>query len=370
MLRLRNACAIGLCFHPEDRAKLAMAVEIQPFGETQDGAARLFVLTHAGGLLAKLTDYGAALVELQAPDREGRLADVAGGFAEAAGYAGLDKQCFGATVGRVANRIANAEFTLDGRIYRLARNLPPHHLHGGVRRSLDRVLWQAEVEPGSGTPAVRFSYRSPDGEEGYPGNLDLSVSYTLDGRDLRLEYGATTDRATPINLTNHAYWNLAGHDAGSILDHDLTLRARRYTPADEALIPTGAIAPVEGTPFDFTRPRRIGERIAGLEPGGYDHNFVLEGGIDGEPALAARLREPLSGRVLEVHTTEPGLQLYTGNGLRGQRGKAGVRYGRHSLLCLEAQHFPDALHHEAFPSIVLRPGEVYRQTTIYRFVTE
>jgi aldose 1-epimerase len=342
-------------------------VNILPFGAIGDGKARLFVLDGDGELTAKVTDYGAALVALYAPDREGRRSDVAGGFDDVAGYAGPGNQHFGATVGRVANRIAGAAFTLDGREYSLARNLPPHHLHGGSTRSLDKVIWSAKADE----KAVRFTYRSPDGEEGYPGNLELEVTCTLDGDELRIDYRATTDLATPVNLTNHAYWNLAGHGAGSILDHELTLHAYRYTPTDEALIPTGAIAPVQDTPLDFTRPRRIGERIAEAGAGGYDHNFVLDDFVaGGEPVLAARLREPISGRVLEVYTTEPGLQLYTGNGLSGQPGKNGVRYQRHGLLCLEAQHFPDALKHAGFPSIVLRPGEVYRQTTAYRFAAE
>lgn len=347
-----------------------MASEILPFGQTTAHDARLFILTNVHGLIAKITDYGATLVELHAPDRDGRFADVTAGFDDVRGYQGKENPYFGATIGRVANRIAGAAFTLDGEVYRLAANDPPNHLHGGAHRSLDKVLWQATIEEGSGAPAVRFSYRSPHLEEGYPGNLDLAVTYTLtDDNELRLEYRATTDLATPVNLTNHAYWNLAGHGAGTILDHELMLRAGRYTPTDAALIPTGEIAPVRDTPFDFTHPRRIGDRIAELAAppwGGYDHNFVLDTG-DGRLRLAARLWEPVSGRLLEVHTTEPGLQLYSGNFLSGVRGKEGARYQRYGLLCLEAQHFPDALHHSTFPSIVLGPGEEYRQTTVYRF---
>jgi aldose 1-epimerase len=345
-----------------------VSIEILPFGQTGSGVARLFVLTNTNGLTARITDYGATLVELHAPDREGRFADVTAGFEDVAGYQGQENPYFGATIGRVANRIAGASFILDGETYRLAANNGPHHLHGGASRSLDKVLWG--VKEGAGSD-IGFLYRSPDGEEGYPGNLEVAVAYTLTEADeLRLDYWAAADRATPVNLTNHSYWNLAGHGAGSILDHELMLRAHRYTPTDELLIPTGDIAPVEGTPFDFTRPRRIGERIAEVAApaGGYDHNFVLDEG--GGLKLAARLREPLSGRTLEVHTTEPGLQFYSGNFLSGEHGKGGVRYQRHGLLCLEAQHFPDALHHPDFPSIVLRPGEVYRQTTVYRFGVE
>ena len=345
-----------------------MSVEILPFGETSTGPAHLFVLANANGLSARVTDYGATLVGLHAPDRDGRFADATAGFEAVAGYQGRENPYFGATIGRVANRIAGASFTLDGKTYRLAANNGPHHLHGGASRSLDKILWG--VVEGSGA-AIGFTYRSPDGEEGYPGNLDVAVTYTLtQANELRLDYWATADLATPVNLTNHAYWNLAGHGAGSILDHELTLWAHRYTPTDPLLIPTGDIAPVEGTPFDFTRPRRVGERIAEVAApaGGYDHNFVLDGG--GELKLAARLREPLSGRVLEVHTTQPGVQLYTGNFLSSERGKGGARYQHHGLLCLEAQHFPDALHHPGFPSIVLRTGEVYRQTTVWRFGVE
>lgn len=350
-----------------------MSVEILPFGETGSGPAHLFVLTNSNGLTASITDYGATLVDLQAPDRDGRFADVTAGFDNVAGYQGRENPYFGATIGRVANRIADASFTLDGKTYLLAANNGPHHLHGGASRSLDKVLWEA-VRKGT-DPAIGFTYRSPDGEEGYPGNLELAVAYTLtDANELRIDYWAVPDQATPVNLTNHAYWNLAGHDAGSILDHELTLLAHRYTPTDESLIPTGEIAPVEGTPFDFTRPRRIGERIAEVEKpaGGYDHNFVLDLSPDQEGGLklAARLREPRSGRTLEVHTTEPGLQFYSGNFLSSERGKGGVRYQHHGLLCLEAQHFPDALHHPNFPSIVQRPGDLYRQTTVYRFGVE
>lgn len=347
-----------------------MGVEILSFGETGSGAARLFVLSNTNGLTASITDYGATLVDLQAPDRDGRFADVTAGFDNVTGYQGRENPYFGATVGRVANRIAGASFTLNGKTYELAANNGPHHLHGGARRSLDKILWGVKEGVGS---QIGFMYRSPDGEEGYPGNLEVAVAYTLtEANELRLDYWAVADRVTPVNLTNHAYWNLAGHGAGSILDHELTLWAHRYTPTDELLIPTGEIAPVEGTPFDFTRPRRIGKRIAEVEKpaGGYDHNFVLDDGEGEGLKLAARLREPFSGRSLEVHTTEPGLQLYTGNFLSGERGKEGARYQRHGLLCLEAQHFPDALHHPGFPSIVLRPGEIYRQTTVYRFGAE
>jgi aldose 1-epimerase len=348
-----------------------MSVEILSFGETGSGAARLFVLANTNGLTASITDYGATLVDLQAPDRDGRFADVTAGFDNVTGYQGRENPYFGATIGRVANRIADASFTLAGKTYLLAANNGPHHLHGGASRSLDKVLW--EVVRKGADPAIGFTYRSPDGEEGYPGNLEVAVAYTLtEANELRLDYWAAADRATPVNLTNHAYWNLAGHDAGSILDHELTLWAHRYTPTDELLIPTGEIAPVEGTPFDFTRPRRIGDQIAEVEKpaGGYDHNFVLDDGEGEGLKLAARLREPRSGRTLEVHTTEPGLQLYSGNFLSSERGKGGVRYQHHGLLCLEAQHFPDALHHPNFPSIVRLPGEIYRQTTVYRFGIE
>jgi len=344
-------------------------VERISFGKTAAGeAVELYVLTNRGGMVAKVMTYGALLTELHVADRSGKRGDVVLGFDNLKQY--LDGHpFFGATTGRVANRIAKGRFTLDGKEYRLAVNNGPNHLHGGVK-AIDKVVWKAEpVRSGDG-PAVRFSYTSPAGEEGYPGNLSITVRYTLTHRnELQLDYRATTDAATPVNLTHHSYFNLAGEGSGDILGHELMLAAGRYTPTDDTLIPTGEIAPVRGTPLDFTRPAAIGARIRQLkgEPAGYDHNFVLNSG--GEAlALAARVYEPKSGRVMEILTDQPGVQFYTGNFLDGSlRGKSGAAYKQHHGFCLETQHFPDSVNQPSFPSIVLRPGAVYRHTTIHRF---
>lgn len=346
---------------------------VEPFGTTSDGVAvGLYALTNANGVVAKLTDFGATLVELHLPDREGRLADVVLGFDDVSGYQGTDNQYFGCTVGRVANRIAGGTFELGGRTHTLATNDGDNHLHGGAVGFGQRV-WTAEpLETGNGQ-AVCFRYRSPDGEEGYPGTVTASVTYTLtDDDELVLDYVATTDATTPVNLTHHSYFNLGGHGTGTILDHELRVDASRYTPAGEGLIPTGVLASVVDTPLDFQRSRRIGARIEALTntpARGYDHNLVLSR-ADGELRFACRLADPDSGRVLEIFTTEPGLQLYSGNFLFGQAGKGGATYTHRGGVCLEAQHFPDAVHHSTFPSIVLRPDRTYRQTTVHRFFTD
>jgi aldose 1-epimerase len=344
-------------------------VQKSAFGKTSDGTAvDLYVLTNGHGVTAKVTTYGAILTELHVPDRDGQLGDVVLGFDNLDGYR-AGHPYFGATVGRVANRIARGRFTLDGKEYRLATNNGPNALHGG-KKGFDKVVWQAEAVPGSGGPAVRLRYRSPDGEEGYPGNLDVVVTYTLtDDNAVRIDYEATTDKPTPVNLTNHSYFNLAGAGSGDVLGHELMLAADRYTPSDDTLIPTGEVRPVRGTPLDFTTPAAIGARLGQLkaEPIGYDHNFVLRG--DGRsPVLAARVREPKTGRVLELSTTEPGVQFYTGNFLDGtSKGKGGAVYRKHAGFCLEAQHFPDSVNHPEFPSTILRPGKTSTQTTVYKF---
>jgi aldose 1-epimerase len=341
------------------------------FGKTPDGTpVALYVLTNAKGLKAKVMTYGATLTELDVPDRDGRLGDVVLGFDTLPGYLAVHP-FFGSTVGRVANSIAKGRFTLDGKGYKLATNNGPNALHGGLK-GFDKVVWKAEPVQKPDGVAVKFSYHSRDGEEGYPGNLDATVTYTLtDGNELRLDYTATTDKATPVNLTNHTYFNLAGVRGGNILGHELMVAADKYTPTDDTLIPTGAIKPVRGTPVDFTTPHPIGSRIAQLkgDPGGYDHNFVLNSGGK-KLALAARVTEPGTGRVLEMYTTEPGVQFYTGNFLDGKlKGKGGVVYEKHQGFCLEAQHFPDSVNHPDFPSMILRPGQTYTQTTVYKFST-
>jgi aldose 1-epimerase len=349
-----------------------MQYKVENFGATGEGEARLHELRNRNGLIARVTDFGAALVEMHVPDRHGEVADVVLGFADVAGYRSPANQYFGCTAGRVANRIAKGVFDLDGETYRLATNNGPNHLHGGTRRSLDKVLWRARPVDDPAGPAIEFSYRSPHLEEGYPGTLDTTVRYTLtEQNELRLDYTATTDRRTPVNLTNHAYWNLGGAGSGTILDHEITIKAASYTPTDDTLIPTGTIAPVAGTPLDLRQPTRIGARIdalAATAAQGFDHNFVLDppAGLD---RVAAVLHHPASGRVLEIRTTEPGLQFYSGNFLRGDQGKAGRTYLHRGALCLEAQHFPDTPHHETFPSIILDPGTTYRQTTVHRFTT-
>lgn len=343
------------------------------FGKLPDGTiVRLYTLAGRRGLVAKVTNYGAILTELHAPDRHGEAANIVHGFDNLEQYA-KGHPGFGATIGRFANRIARARFSVDGVEYRLAANNGRNHLHGGLR-GFDKAVWKAAPlkMTANGAAAVQFTWFSVDGEEGYPGNLEVSVTYAVtDDNDLRIDFVATTDKATPINLTNHSYFNLAG--SGDVLGHEMQINADRYTPVDDELIPTGEIAGVKGTPLDFTRPAPIGARIEQLKPnpGGYDHNYVLNRDGGAAPSLAARTCEPTSGRVLEVFTTEPGMQLYTGNFLDGKHtGVGGVIYGRHSGFCLETQHFPDSPNHPDFPDCTLRPGQTLRSTTIYRFSAE
>lgn len=362
--------ASGLQGDAEANGATQAGVVREVFGKLPDGReAHRFVCRNAAGAVMKLTDYGATLVELHVPDREGRLGNVVLGFPTLEGYL-QHTAYFGCTVGRYANRIAGGKFTLDGQEYTLAANNGSNHLHGGLR-GFDKVLWTAEEFTDERGVGVAFTYRSADGEEGYPGNLDTWAVYTLTGENvLRIEWTATTDRPTVVNLTNHAYWNLAGE--GNILEHELMLAADEYLPVNEGLIPTGQRAAVAGTPLDFTRPHTVGSRLAALKadqppPGGYDHCYVLRS-QDGSLALAARLREPACGRVLEVWTTQPGIQLYTGNFLDG--GETNGGFAQHAALCLETQHWPDSPNREEFPSTVLRPGETYRQVSEFRFRTD
>jgi aldose 1-epimerase len=378
--------ALALAWNPATAASL-QRLEEREFGKMPNGTAvKLFTLRNASGMSAKIMTYGAILTELRVPDRHGIATNVVLGADTFEQYL-RGFRAPAAIIGRVANRIAGARFTLDGVQYKLPANNGPNHIHG----VFDKVVWQAKaLPPGEGRTAVQLTYLSSDGEEGYPGNVNVTLTYTLsDDNELRLDYEATTDRATPINPTSHAYFNLAG--GGDVLDHELWLAADRYTPTDDALIPTGQIVSVKGTPLDFTTPTRVGARIAQFypKPGGYDHNFVL----NGEPALsaaapresgkppaltarvrepmsgasfmlgqtslacvlAARVREPVSGRVMEVRTTEPGVQLYTANHLK------------HAALCLETQHYPDSVNHPGFPSTILRPGHTFSSTTTFAF---
>jgi aldose 1-epimerase len=345
------------------------------FGKTADGQdVDIYTLTNRRGAEARIITYGGAVVSLKVPDRRGHLDDVVLGFDTIEEY---QKQSFfiGALIGRYGNRIARGRFRLDGVEYQLATNNPPNHLHGGVR-GFDKVVWKARpVDPQDkrrGGAALELTYLSHDGEEGYPGNLSVRVVYTLtDRNELLIDYSATTDKDTVVNLTQHNYYNLAGAGSGDILKHQLTINASRFTPTDSTAIPTGELRDVRGTPFDFTRPMEVGARISADDEqikfgNGYDHNFVLDGRA-GRLRKAAELYEPSTGRVMEVWTSEPGLQFYTGNYLDGTRGKGGKPYARRSALCLETQHYPDSPNHPAFPSTVLRKGAEYRSATVYKF---
>ena len=349
-------------------------VKVADFGKTADGTAvKQYTLTNSHGVVMKLISRGATLTEWHVPDKNGQMADVVFGFDDVAGYESKDNGYFGATTGRVANRIAGGMFKIDGQEYTLAKNDGPNTLHGGLQRSLDKVVWEGQPFEKNGEQGVAFKYVSPDGEEGFPGKLTCRVTYTLtDKNEIRIDYEATTDKATPINLTNHAYFNLSGAGSPTILDHELMLAADHYTPIDESLIPTGEVAPVAGTPFDFREFHKIGARVDQLtdKPGvGYDHNFVLNNQT-GELALAAKVREAKSGRVLSVFTTEPGVQLYVGNFLTGAQAKAGKTYNYRSGLCLETQHYPDSINQPKFPSVILRPGKTYQHTCVYQITTE
>ena len=349
--------------------KAKMTVEKTAYGKLPDGRqVDLYTLTNANGLRAKLISFGAILAGLELPDRDGKLADVTLGHDTLDEWR-KDAAYMGATVGRYGNRIAKGQFSLDGKTYKLATNNGPNHLHGG-KVGFNKVLWDAEEVRSGNAVGVQFTYRSKDGEEGYPGKLTATAVYTLtNDNELRAEFAATTDKPTVVNLVHHSYWNLGGAAAGDILGHVLMLNADQYTPVDETLIPTGELKAVKGTPLDFTTPTAVGKRIAKVK-GGYDHNYVLRG-ERGKMRLAARVVEPKSGRVLEIHTDQPGIQFYSGNFLGdGMKGKGGIPYPKHHGLCLETQHYPDSPNKPAFPSVVLRPGETYRHIMIHRFSTE
>ncbi len=347
----------------------------EPFGKTPEGqAVDIFTFSNANGLEVRAMTYGGIIVSLKVPDRNGKLDDVTLGFDSLDGYLG-GHPYFGAIIGRYGNRIGKAKFTLDGVEYKLPVNNGPNSLHGG-NKGFDKVVWQAEPFDKPDSVGVVFTRTSPDGEEGYPGNLQVKVTYSLtDKNELIFDYEATTDKATPVNLTNHTYFNLAGPGMRDILGHDMMINADSFTPVDSTLIPTGEIKSVEGTPFDFRKPTPIGARIDAddqqIKYGpGYDHNFVLNK-KDAELSLAARVVEPTTGRVMEVLTTEPGVQFYSGNFLDGTlTGKGGHIYRRRYGFCLETQHFPDSPNKPDFPSTILRPGKTYTSRTVYKFFAE
>jgi aldose 1-epimerase len=347
------------------KQRMKPAITKSDFGKTPDGqTVELYTLSNDKGMIAKIMTYGGILQELHAPDRKGQMTNVNLGFDSLDKYVTANP-FFGAITGRVANRIAKGKFKLDGKEYTLAVNNGPNSLHGG-KVGFDKRIWKAATRQTNAGPALVLTYLSKDLEEGYPGNLSTEVTYTLtNDNELRIDYKATTDRKTIVNLTNHAYWNLHGASSGTtILDHVLTLNADKYTVADDTLIPTGEIATVKGTPLDFTKPTPIGERIAQLtKVGGYDHNYVLNGN-PGQMKLAARVEDPDTGRIMEIHTTEPGVQFYSAIHLNRP---AGTSYGKYGAFCLETQHYPDSINHPDFPSVVLEPGKTYATTTIHKF---
>lgn len=346
-----------------------MSVKKDAFGKTEDGReVSLFTCTNENGLVLKLTDYGAIVVAVETPDRDGKLANITLGFPKLDGYLPRHPY-FGATVGRYCNRIAQGKFELEGKQYTLATNNGENHLHGGDA-GFDKQLWKAKKVKTDDAVGVSFSRTSKDGEEGYPGNLDVTVVYTLtNDNELKVEFTATTDKATPVNLTNHNYWNLAGAGSGTILDHELTITADKFLAVDDGLIPTGELTDVKGTPLDFTKPEKIGARIKNIEadPIGYDHCYALRN-QDGSLKLAARVKDASSGRVMEIHTTQPGIQLYTGNFLDGSESNGG--FEQYNAFCLETQHYPDSPNQPKFPSTVLEPGETFQQTTVHKFSVE
>ncbi|MEC9092257.1 MAG: aldose epimerase family protein, partial [Planctomycetota bacterium] len=352
----------------------AQKPKAEPFGKTKDGTpVEVYTLKSSKGLVAKIMTRGATLTELHLPDQKGNVEDCVLGFDDVSGYESEGNQYFGCTTGRVCNRIANGKFTLEGKEYTLATNDDPNHLHGGKEKSLDKVVWKARSWSGEKMSGVTLTYTSPDGEEGYPGNLSVKVVYSVpkDANNLSIAYTATTDQATPVNLTNHAYFNLAGAGQKTVLNHLLRINADHYTPTDKTLIPTGKIAKVEGTDVDFRKMVRIGKRVKNFDDKpeiGYDHNFVLNAkGQDQKMVFAAALRDPKSGRMLRIKTTEPGIQFYSGNFLKGQEGKGGKTYAHRSAICLETQHYPDSINQPKFPSTGLKPGAEYKSQTILQF---
>ena len=364
--------SIAMTFLSGLQAEAKSKMQKKSFGKTEDGQpVDLYILTNKNGMESAITNYGGTVVSLIVPDRNGKREDVVLGYDNLAGYA-TGKAYIGATVGRYANRIAHATFTLDSTTYTLAKNDGDNHLHGGFNKR----VWTAKDVSSSAGQALELTYLSKDGEEGFPGTLPVKVVYTLtDQNELKIDYSATTDKDTILNLTNHAYFNLAGQGNGDILQQQIMIRADKFTPIDATSIPTGELRSVKGTPFDFTNSIAIGVRIdqddQQLKLGrGYDHNWMLNNGTPGSLFLAAQAYDPHSGRVLEVLTTEPGIQLYTGNFLDGIHGKDGKVYNRRYAFCLETQHFPDSPNHPNFPSAELKPGQHFQSTTVYKFSTK
>ena len=367
-----SLCAAALvgCAEVPQAAATKGQITVKPFGQTKDGVdVKLYTLRNSQGAEAGICNYGGLVIFLKVPDRNGRMGDVALGYDQLDGYL-KDTPYFGALIGRYGNRIAKGKFTLDGKEYTLAINNAPNALHGGLK-GFDKVVWDAKIVANPEGPSLRLRYLSKDGEEGYPGNLSVTAVYTLtEDNGLKLEYTATTDKDTVVNLTQHSYFNLAGK--GDILNHEVMIPADKFTPVDSTLIPIGELRPVEGTPFDFRKPTAIGARIGQDDEqlkfgGGYDHNWVVNKQL-GQLTVMARVYEPTSGRVLEVLSTEPGLQFYTGNFLDGKiTGKGGWVYQFRNAFCMEPQHYPDSPNQPNFPSVVLKPGQVYKHTIIYRF---
>ena len=361
---------------PVKEEPVAITLETKPFGTTPAGdEVSLYTMKNANGMEISVMDYGAILTSVKVPDAKGQVADVSLGFDSLEGYLGAHPY-MGASVGRYANRIAKGRFALNGKTYTLAINNGPNALHGGLV-GFDKKMWTASTITADSGPAVSLTYLSKDGEEGYPGNLTATVTFALtNDNEIRISYKATTDADTVLNLTNHSYFNLAGAGKGTILDHIVTINADRFTPVDGGLIPTGELKSVDETPFDFRKPTAIGSRIDQTSDdqiklgGGYDHNFVLNGEA-GTIRFAARAKEPVSGRVMEVFTDQPGMQFYTGNFLDGSvTGKGGVKYEKRFGFCMETQHFPDSPNKPDFPTVVLKPGETYSTNTVFKFSTE
>jgi aldose 1-epimerase len=368
-MKLNLALVLILCAMTLPSALAKSGITSQEFGTMTDGHhVQIYKLTNKNGMEADITNFGAIVQSLKVPDKSGKLTDVALGYDKLEDYV-TDKSSFGSTIGRYGNRIAHGKFTLDGHTYTLAKNDGENSLHGGLK-GFNKKVWTARQEGDS----LVLSYLSKDGEEGYPGNLNVTVTFTVtDDNELKIQYDATTDKDTVLNLTNHSYFNLSGQDAGEILGHELMLKADKFTPVNSVLIPTGELRDVKGTPLDFTKSTAIGARIGASDEQlkfgkGYDHNFVLNGGITKTPRLAAEVYDPKSGRIMQVLTTEPGIQFYTGNFLDGTvHGKGGHVYNFRNALCLETQHYPDSPNQSNFPTTELKPGGKYHTITIFKF---